>query len=251
MRHRPIALDADDVQVRIRGGGVRSADVRRARHTVADLTKLAHEPVLGATVKLAATPRPAGERRTAEAVLDVQGRLIRARAGADSTRAAIHLLGDRLRARLLESTRDWENRRGRHPRPQHPARPAVEHRIVRTLTAARAVPDEAAVDMEDLDYDFLLFTETATGQDSVIYRTDDGYRLAQLEPRPDLPAPTCADISVSPLPAARLTVAQAVDRLELTGFAFVFFADSGTGAGCLLYRRDDGDYGLVTTAREA
>ncbi|GGS82443.1 sigma 54 modulation/S30EA ribosomal C-terminal domain-containing protein [Nonomuraea spiralis] len=251
MRHRPIALDADDVQVRIRGGGVRSADVRRARHTVADLTKLAHEPVLGATVKLAATPRPAGERRTAEAVLDVQGRLIRARAGADSTRAAIHLLGDRLRARLLESTRDWENRRGRHPRPQHPARPAVEHRIVRTLTAARAVPDEAAVDMEDLDYDFLLFTETATGQDSVIYRTDDGYRLAQLEPRPDLPAPTCADISVSPLPAARLTVAQAVDRLELTGFAFVFFADPGTGAGCLLYRRDDGDYGLVTTARDA
>ncbi|MEV4372693.1 sigma 54 modulation/S30EA ribosomal C-terminal domain-containing protein [Nonomuraea sp. NPDC049637] len=250
MRHRPIALDADDVQVRIRGGGVRAADVRRARHTVADLTRLAHEPVLGATVKLAATPQVAGERRTAEAVVDVQGRLIRARAGAGSTRAAIHLLGDRLRARLLESTRDWENRRGRHPRPPHPAPPAGERRIVRTYTAARAVPDEAAVDMDDLDYDFLLFTEAATGQDSVIYRTGDGYRLAQLDPRPDLPAPTCAAISVSPLPAPRLTAAQALDRLELTGFPFVFFADSATGAGCLLYRRDDGDYGLVTTAHE-
>ncbi|MDP4510516.1 hypothetical protein [Nonomuraea turcica] len=106
MRHRSIALDPADVQVRIRGG-IRSADIRRARQTVADLARLTHEPVLGATVKLATAPGHAAERRTAEAVLDVQGRLIRAQAHAASTRAAIHLLSARLRTRLLETARDW------------------------------------------------------------------------------------------------------------------------------------------------
>ncbi|MET9340789.1 sigma 54 modulation/S30EA ribosomal C-terminal domain-containing protein [Nonomuraea sp. NPDC003804] len=246
MRHRPIALDPADVQVKIRGG-IRPADVRRARETVAHLARLAHEPVLGAKVKLATAPGLAVKQRTAEAVLDVQGRLIRAQASAASTRTAIHLLGDRLRTRLLETTRDWENRRGRHQ--QRPAGHAGgERRVVRSLAAARAVPDEAVVDMEELDYDFLLFIEDATGQDSVVYRTGDGYGLAQVEPRPDLPLPMCAAISVSPSPAPRLTVEEAVERLELTGFAFVFFADADTGAGRLVYRRDDGDYGLVSTA---
>ncbi|HEX4815450.1 sigma 54 modulation/S30EA ribosomal C-terminal domain-containing protein [Nonomuraea sp. NPDC049480] len=250
MRHRPIALDPADVQVKIRGG-IRSADVRRARQTVAELARLAHEPVLGAKVKLATAPGLAVERRTAEAVLDVQGRLIRAQASAVSTRAAIHLLGDRLRARLLESTRDWENRRGRHHQQQPPGRSGGQQRIVRTFTAARAVPDEAVVDMEQLDYDFLLFTEATTGQDSVVYRAGDGYRLAQLVPQPDLPTPTCAAISVSPLPAPRLAPEEAIERLELTGFPFVFFADADTGGGGLVYRRDDGDYGLVSTVHDS
>ncbi|TMR92415.1 sigma 54 modulation/S30EA ribosomal C-terminal domain-containing protein [Nonomuraea basaltis] len=250
MRHRSIALDPADVQVKIRGR-IRSADVRRARQTMADLARLAHEPVLGAKVKLATGPGLAMERRTAEAVLDIQGRLIRAQASAVSTRAAIHLLGDRLRTRLLEITRDWENRRGRHYQQRPPGRSGGERRIVRTFTAARAVPDEAVVDMDQLDYDFLLFTEATTGQDSVVYRTGDGYRLAQLVPQPDLTAPMCAAISVSPLPAPRLTAEEAIERLELTGFAFVFFADSGTGGGGLVYRRDDGNYGLVNTLHDA
>ncbi|UBU17855.1 sigma 54 modulation/S30EA ribosomal C-terminal domain-containing protein [Nonomuraea gerenzanensis] len=247
MRHRPIALDPADVQVKIRGG-IRPADVREARHTLAGLTRLAHEPVLDARVTLATAPTLAERPRTAQAVLNVQGRLIRAQASAASTRAAIHLLRDRLRARLLESTRDWENRRGRHPRPPRDGRAGDEPRIVRSVAADRTVPDEAVVDMEQLGHDFLLFTEDVTGQDSVVYRTGGGgYRLAQLVPASGLPTPTCAAISISPSPAPRLTLEEAVERLELTGFPFVFFADAGTGAGCLVYRRDDGDYGLVST----
>ncbi|MDP4510515.1 sigma 54 modulation/S30EA ribosomal C-terminal domain-containing protein [Nonomuraea turcica] len=61
----------------------------------------------------------------------------------------------------------------------------------------------------------------------------------------------CAAISVSPLSTPRLTAEEAIERLELTGFAFVFFADAGTGAGALVYRRDDGDYGLVSTVHDA
>ncbi|NUW39494.1 sigma 54 modulation/S30EA ribosomal C-terminal domain-containing protein [Nonomuraea rhodomycinica] len=249
MRHRTIALEAADVHVKTRGG-IPSADVRRARHTVAELTRLAHAPVLRATVKLSTGPGLAQERRTAEAVLDVQGRLVRARAGAASTRAAIHLLGDRLRTRLLDVTRQGDSRRGRRQRQRPPARLAGERRVVRTLAAARVLPEEAVADMEELDYDFLLFTEAVTGQAGVVYRTGDGYRLARLTPRPDLPAPAGAAISVSAVPAARLTTDEAIERLELTGFPFVFFADASTGAGCLLYRRYDGDHGLVTSVHD-
>ncbi|QYC40010.1 hypothetical protein Nocox_11960 [Nonomuraea coxensis DSM 45129] len=245
MRHRPIALDPADVQIKIRGG-VRPGDVRRARQTVAELTRLAHEPVLGARITLASAPGPE-ERRTAEAVLDVQGRLIRARAGATSTRAAIHLLGDRLRTRLLESARDWENRRGRHHQKPQTVRSAPEPRIVRILSAVRAVPDEAVVEMDQLDHDFLLFVDPVTDQDCLVHRTGDGYRLVRLDPRPELPPPTCAAISVATEPAPRLTVAAAVERLELGGFPFVFFADAGSGAGRVVHRRADGTYGLTAT----
>lgn len=62
MRHRPIALDPADVQIKIRGG-VRPGDVRRARQTVAELSRLAHEPVLGA--KAAAPARWSTAGRTA------------------------------------------------------------------------------------------------------------------------------------------------------------------------------------------
>lgn len=48
---------------------------------------------------------------------------------------------------------------------------------------------EAAADLELLDYDFHLFTEKAIGEDSVIYQTPDGYRLAQVRPRPHPPVP--------------------------------------------------------------
>ncbi|MFG1612313.1 sigma 54 modulation/S30EA ribosomal C-terminal domain-containing protein [Nonomuraea wenchangensis] len=246
MRHRLIALDPADVQIKIRGG-VRPGDVRRARQTVAELSRLAHEPVLGAKVTLATAPGPE-ERRTAEAVVDVQGRLVRARAGAASTRAAIHLLGDRLRTRLLESARGWENRRGRHHHQRLQAgRGAGEPRIVRVLSAVRAVPDEAVVEMDQLDHDFLLFVDPVTGGDCLVHRTADGYRLVRLDPRPELPPPTCAAISVATEAAPRLSVAAAVERLELGGFPFVFFADADTGAGRVVHRRADGAYGLVTT----
>ncbi|MCK2217053.1 sigma 54 modulation/S30EA ribosomal C-terminal domain-containing protein [Actinomadura sp. ATCC 31491] len=246
MRHMPTALDPADVQVKIRGG-IRPADVRRARVTMAELAGLAHEPVIAAKVTLATAPGLAARRRTAEAVLDVQGRLVRAQASAASTRAAIHVLRDRLRSRLLESARDWENRRRRHHRRPGPRHAGEQPRIVRRLAADRTVPDEAVVDMEQRGLDFLLFTEDVTGRDSIVYRAGGGYRLAQLVPGPGLPTPICAAISVSASPACRLTVSEAVERLELTGLPFVFFADAATGAGCVVHRRADGDHGLVST----
>ncbi|MCQ4083887.1 sigma 54 modulation/S30EA ribosomal C-terminal domain-containing protein [Streptomyces sp. RB6PN25] len=40
----------------------------------------------------------------------------------------------------------------------------------KSFSLARETPDEAAFEMEAMDYDFHLFTDLDTGRDSVIYR---------------------------------------------------------------------------------
>jgi hypothetical protein len=55
-------------------------------------------------------------------------------------------------------------------------------------------------------------------------------------------------LSCSELPAPRLTVAEAAEQLDVSGLPFVFFENTETGRGNLLYHRLDGDYGLVTPA---
>jgi hypothetical protein len=109
-------------------------------------------------------------------------------------------------------------------------------------------PDEALFEMESMDYDFHLFTDAATGQDSVVYRAGPtGYRLAQLRPRPES-EPVVVPLTVSTVPAAALSLAEAKERLDLTDQPFLFFADSATGRGNVLYHRYDGHYGLITPA---
>ena len=99
-----------------------------------------------------------------------------------------------------------------------------------------------------LDYDFHLFTERSTGQDSVIYRTNGGYRLAMAHPKPGRLGPVPGSMTVSKLPAPRLTVEEAAERLEAMGQPFIFFADTRTGRGSLIHHRYDGHYGLIRPA---
>ena len=107
---------------------------------------------------------------------------------------------------------------------------------------------EAAVDLELLDYDFHLFTEKATGVDSVIYRTPDGYQLAQARPPPHPPVPADAPITISEHPVPKLAGQEGVARLEALDQPFLFFADSQTSRGNVIYHRYNGHYGLITPA---
>ncbi|MBP2705090.1 sigma 54 modulation/S30EA ribosomal C-terminal domain-containing protein [Microbispora sp. RL4-1S] len=261
--HTANALDPADVQVEIRGP-VPSDAADEARERVAAVTSFAHVPVLYARVKLNVSADPAVALRcTAQANIDVNGRIIRGQAVGEHMSQAVHLLVDRLRVRLRRSSRDWEALRGRLPAqveqewrgaspPRRPLpcfpRPAGERQIVRhkAYELGWATPDEAAFDMEQLDYDFHLFREVGTGEDSVIYRAGDGYRLAQVTPRPDRLGPVSVPLTVSPVPAPAHTVAEATERLETSDLPFVFFADARTGRGAVVYHRYDGHYGLIT-----
>ncbi len=256
---------AVQVQTETRGA-VPEGAVDLAVRRVSSLLRIAPEPVLFARVKLIMSADPAVERPAiAQANVDLNGRLIRAQAAGETMRAAVGHACDRLRIRLERAARNWEAVRGgrpvpgpgewRHqslPAPRLPyfPRPLGERAVVRhkSYALARQTPEEAAADAEQMDYDFHLFTEKSTGQDSVIYRTTDGYRLALAHPRTGRLGPVDPSITVSKVPAPRLSVTEAAIRLEATGQPFLFFVNAGTGRGNLLYHRYDGDYGLIAPA---
>lgn len=116
----------------------------------------------------------------------------------------------------------------------------------------RGTPLQAIVEMDAMDYDVHLFTDVETGEDAVVYRAGpSGLRLARQHrmcpPGSSLTASSQrAPLIVNPHPTPILTEAAAVDRVRDHGAPFLFFTDAATGRGCLLYRRYDGDLGLIT-----
>lgn len=266
MRQRPDLPSVFDVDVTTSGRLDDAADYARAK--IGELGPVTHEPLLRAAVKLSEhADRAVARRVIAQANLDVNGRLIRAQVQAGTAREAIDLLQARLRRRLERSALHWEAKRGGIPkanggewrhesetqdRPKYFPRPDGERRIMRhkSYSLPTCTVEEAAVEMELLDYDFHLFTEEGTKQDSVLYFGKPGeYRLAQVDPgHADELAPFELSLSISPQPAPSLTVAQAIDRLALLGLPFLFFVDTSRDRGSVLYHRYDGHYGLITPA---
>ncbi|MDH2387907.1 sigma 54 modulation/S30EA ribosomal C-terminal domain-containing protein [Streptomyces sp. HNM0663] len=258
-----------DVQVEKRGR-VSSGEIAYARDKVRAVLDRAPKPVLFARVRVTRRANPAMDRPViAQANLDVNGKPARAHVAGGSATEAADLLQDRLTAVLARMAEHWEARRGRtrppgdartwrhgdEPahRPDYFPRPAAEREVVRHKSFALAFesPDEAADEMDRLDYDFHLFTDAGSGEDSVLYRSGPtGCRLAQVAPRPERIGPVAVPLTVSPAPAPRMSVAEARQRLEVTGWPFVFFADAATGRGAVLYHRYDGHYGLITPAAD-
>ncbi|MGE5292971.1 MAG: sigma 54 modulation/S30EA ribosomal C-terminal domain-containing protein [Micromonosporaceae bacterium] len=256
------------VQTQARGAVPQSA-MDLAVERIRSLMRLAPEPVLFARVKLTMAADPAVERPAiAESNLDLNGRLIRAQAVAGTMREAVEHMSDRLRIQLERAARNWAAIRGRKPAPEthewrHESipsrrtayfpRPEDGRAVVKRKSYAPApqTPDEAIADMELLDHDFYLFTERSTGEDSVVYRADGGYRLAQAHLRRRRLGPVSPSITVSGRSAPRLTPAEAMERLEALGQPFLFFVDGETGRGNLIYHRYDGHYGLICPADTA
>ncbi|MFF3110932.1 HPF/RaiA family ribosome-associated protein [Kitasatospora sp. NPDC057904] len=249
----PQSRPAVDVEVTTRGA-VSQAAPGYARAKVGAVLGRIHEPVLGVRVKLTqeahhAIARPA----VARAVVDLDGRPVRAQVAAATMQEAVDLLQDRLLTRLTRAGRRHHaphgarTERGReHHRPQHAARPPEERRIVRRTSygPGRQSPSAAVLDLEAMDHAFHLFTDAATGADSVVYRDErDGvHRIASA----GAVAAGGPGLGVSTDAVPELTVPEAADRLGLSGAPFVFFTDAATGRGNVLYRRYDGHYGLVT-----
>jgi ribosome-associated translation inhibitor RaiA len=234
---------------------------------IGGLSRLAHQPVLYARVRLSSHADPAVVRPVvAQANLDVNGRLVRAQVEGETAREAVDRLEARLRHRLERVAEHWEAKRGntsqsnphewRHQfepthRPSYYPRPSDQRRIIRrkAFTLGTRTVDEAAQEMELLDYVFHLFTEKGTNQASVLYRTEPGgYRLAQVKPVPEELAPYELPLTLSSQPAPRLTLERARERLSLLGLPFLFFIDVAQGRAGVLYHRYDGHYGLICPA---
>jgi sigma 54 modulation/S30EA-like ribosomal protein len=257
------------VQMETRGP-VPEGAVELARDRVAALLRLSREPVLSARVKLTVRAEPGRPRLAmAQANLDVDGRPVRAQAVAETMWRAVNELRDRLLIRLARVSRDWPVRRGGRPltsprdwrpsgvpgrRPPEVSPPDRDRHVVRhkVIKPFLATPLEAALDMELLDYDFYLFTDAETGDDSVIDRNGTKYRVVRL-------AAASAErhgngngngnggpVKVDDEPAPVLTPARALGWLTAKNLAYVFFSDPETHGCRVVYRRYDGHYGVIT-----
>ncbi len=254
------------IQAETRGAVPEGAASLAVQQVGALLAEAASEPVLFARIKLDMSADPAVARpAVAQVNIDLNGRLVRAQAAGKTMREAIHQVCARLRVRLERAARDWAAIRGSQPTgepgewrhldlpsarlPYFP-RPAGERAIVRhkSYALAHETPDDAVAEAEQLDYDFHLFTEKSTGEDAVIYRAGDGYRLALAHPRIRRLGPVSPSVTVSGRPAPRLSLGEAEVQLEATGRPFLFFVNTQTGRGNLIYHRYDGHYGLIEPA---
>jgi ribosome-associated translation inhibitor RaiA len=266
MRQRPDLPDALDVQITTHGRLPGAGDYARTK--IGELGRLTHEPVLHAHVKLGEHGDPAVARRViAQANLDVNGRPLRAQVEGVTAREAIDRLEARLRRQLERGAEHWEAKRGGMPRrgphewrhesepthrPEYFPRPESDRRVMRhkSYSVPTCTVDEAALQMQELDYDFHLFTEEGTRQESMLYREGPtGYRLAQVIPAAaEALAPFQIPLTISPQPAPRANIDQAIERIGLLGLPFLFFVDTAHDRGSVLYHRYDGHYGLITPA---
>ncbi|WP_109522688.1 MULTISPECIES: sigma 54 modulation/S30EA ribosomal C-terminal domain-containing protein [Nocardia] len=222
-------------------------------------------PVLGARIRLTGHPDPAVARPiVAQANVDTNGRGVRVQVAAATTREAVDLLAARLKTRMERLSRhraalrdgrrglrghEWRHGDGSRIWLTSVPRESDQREVVRRKSYALIdeTCDEAIFDMELMDYEFHLFTESGSGVDSVMYRTADAeYLLAQVNPHPESVIRGAITYTISGSAAPTLDIGAAVDRLELTGWPFVFFCDRDSNRGSVLYHRYDGDYGLIT-----
>jgi len=246
-----------------------------ARAKVAAVVDAITDPVLFSRVKVSWFGDPAvPQRALVEAAVDIDGTLVRARAHGHDVREAADLTQLRLRDRLAHRA-DRERHRSAATAPlpgqwrhdnlttEHPPffdRPADERDIVRhkSYEPAQLSVEEAAWDLTLADNRFVLFTDAATGVDTVLSRstTGDGDAVQYqtigygraIDPAAIAATAPTVPLRVDEQAAPELTVTEARERLDAGNEPFVFFRSSDSGRGNVLYRRYDGHYGLITPA---
>jgi len=233
---------AAPIEIAVRGAVSRGAR-RMLRVQLADLARVAPRPVLFARGELVHEDDPALERPAiAKATIGMNGRVVRAHVAAPDPTQAIRLVVDRLQ-RLLRELRERDEAGRRAPRdveplgdlsavrPERRSLPSADRELVRRKTFAleRLTAAEAMTEMELLDHDFYLFTNSRTGAENVVYRRADG------------------DIGLDEH-APALGVAEALEALDAVEAPFFFFVERESGRGAVVYHRYDGHNGLITAA---
>lgn len=248
------------VKVTLRGD-VGSGAGEYAEGKVVSVLSVSQKPVLYAHVVLDWRRDPAIERHaTAEATVDLDGTVVRAKTEAPTLTEAVDELEDRLRRQITElqertrARQRWTGlsaehqwRHGAVPRresayfPRSPESREVVRR--KSFASAPMTVDEAAYEMDLLDHDFFLYVDVDSGTPALVHRLDGGYAV-QGGAAPEAVAEAATPVIHDP-PPPTLTDDQARTRLEAVGEPFVFYLDAETGEGRVLYLRYDGHYGLI------
>ena len=260
----PLPAGAGTVSVHVRGSLPPNAR-EGLEGALARLARLAPRPLLHARATLERLRDPALERPfVAKARLELAGRAVRAHTAAPSATEAISQLETRLRRVLLDvGEREETARREGRPvqpgtwrhgdltvrRPARVERPRDERRLVRqpSFAAEPMTPEEAVWELRLLDLEFHLFTDSAAHEEAVVYVRDDGTPgLKRIEAGGAYVEPFVLD----PEPAPTHSSVEAIERLDASREPFLFFVERASGRGSVLYRRDDGHYGLVVPSEQ-
>lgn len=239
-----------DIVVETRGEVVESAR-EYVRGQLAALDRRLPHGVTQARLKLTAFTRPSAPvPALVQANLTVAGVAVRAQVAAAFLPEAGRLVRRRLREHLERlagagGARPWHGATAARWWSQQPATPRIVRHKSYQLT--RCHPGEAARTMDVMDYDFHLFVDDETGEDSIVFRIGPtGYRLARLRSLAPPTAPVDVPLTVNVHPVPGETTETAATWLSTcTDLPFRFFKDTETGRGTVLYRRYDGDYGLL------
>jgi len=239
-------------------------DVQRQ---IGPLDRLVKAPILDAHVVLMQEENPRIERSArAEAEIDVNGHVIRGRVAEEDMRHAVDRLAEHLGRQLRSFVErqvavhrrarrppagEWRHGQWSPPRPGYFPRPAEDRQLVRrksfSLDALSAA--EAAELMEDLDHDFLLFHDSETDADAVVYVREDR-RLGVIEPAgtPRSLGLGEAGTSEESRLSEPVALAAAVAEMNELDHRFLYFVNAETGRGNVIYLRYDGHYGLIEPA---
>ncbi len=248
------------------GDGVGAADRTHAEEVIDSLVAKASRPVIFARVKLHIDEaRPRDEQALAQGTLDMSGTLIRAESAAPTISEAVDVLATRLERRMRRITEQREDESQRPPstpegqwrsgdlpsaRPTYFARPKEERNIVRrkAFSPSFSSIDEALFDLEVLDHRFFLFTDAGTGEDAIVFETEDGVAVRTVTGVAPPHTHDHAELAVDLRPTQELADVEAANRLDVSGAPFIFFRQAGSGRGAVLYRRYDGHYGIIEPA---
>ena len=255
-----------DVRVTTRGAVPREL-AEEARRRIGPLDRLVKAPILDAHVVLVQEENPRIERSArAEAEIDLNGQIIRGRVAEGEMRHAVDQLAEHL-GRQLRSFVDrqadvrrrprrsapgeWRRGQWTPPRAEYFPRPPEERELLRRKSFALAAmsPVEAAELMEDLDHDFLLFRDSETDADAVVYVRDDG-RLGVIEPAgaPRSESLGEAGVHEESRMSEPIALAAALEEMNELNHRFLYFVNIETGRGNVIYMRYDGHYGLIEPA---
>lgn len=229
-------------------GGVSAQERDSAEEAVRDVLARHHRVVADARVRVSGAV--CGGPGLVQVNLRVCGAPARVQVPGRTVAAAIATAAARLDRQITRLTTTWQAWPWPDPERRSLGMPGAG-RIVREkayrLRVAR--PCQAAAALHAMDYDVFLYTDVETGEDAVVYRAGPvGLALArQTTMRPPTLAGPLA-LTVNPRKTPVLTRQQAARWLADGWLPFLFFTDHDTGRGNLLYRRYDGDLGLVTPA---
>jgi len=169
------------------------------------------------TVVHASSPRLASDRERVEITVHSNG-IVRSEASADDRLVALDLAA----SRIIEQLRRQHDRRAK----RHQGKPSLHAVVAQDLAAATAVekPQEEEQQIEN------VATWEGAPDDATVEVPIDGTPIM---------------IRSKTHPATRMTVAEAIDQMELVGHDFYLFIDSETSLASVVYRRRGWTYGVI------